>query len=187
MCPQIAKYQLLCYNFILFIAAHLGHLLSDFFTSDWCTVTLSSVWPQRWRRTVWLTWRLFPSVLWTLSLLFSLQFPGGACLWAAEWEALFDFFMHVMLRYEFTVLGYNDLLLHLCVSSTLVNHGDKVFHYPPTASNSIAVFSSRTKGWAQDAVGSLLRGLSICMDALIRRWEWVFSLEKKLGQRKACM
>lgn len=120
-------------------------------------------------------------------IIISLQFPGGACLWAAEWEALFDFFMHVMLRYEFTVLGYNDLLLHLCVSSTLVNHGDKVFHYPPTASNSIAVFSSRTKGWAQDAVGSLLRGLSICMDALIRRWEWVFSLEKKLGQRKACM
>lgn len=34
------------------------------------------------------------------------------------------------------MFGYNEMLLHLCVSSTLVNHGDKVFHYPPTASYS---------------------------------------------------
>lgn len=35
-----------------------------------------------------------------------------------------------------SVFGYNDFLLHPCVSSTFVNHRDKVFHYPPTASYS---------------------------------------------------
>lgn len=34
------------------------------------------------------------------------------------------------------MFGYNDLLLHPCVSSTLVSHGDKVFHYPLSASYS---------------------------------------------------
>lgn len=39
----------------------------------------------------------------------------------------------------------------------------------------MAVFSRCTKSCARDAVGSLLRGLSSCMDVLIRRWEWALS------------
>lgn len=91
------------------------------------------------------------------------------------------------------VFGYNELLvLHLCVSSTLVNHGDKVFHYPPTASYS-CLFKPHKGMSAGCRMGSLLRRLSSCMDALIRHWEWVYSLEKRLDQQilrklqKACM
>lgn len=132
MCLQIAKCQLLCYNLILFIAAHLSHLLSDFSTPDWCSVTLSSIWPQRWRHAV---INLMALPICSVHIIIII-FCCFQVVWEAEWAVLFDFFMHVMLRYEFAVSGYNELLLHLCVSSTLVNHGDKVFHYPPTASYS---------------------------------------------------
>lgn len=149
----------------------------NFSSDDWCSVTLSSIWPQRRRHAVWLTWRLFPSVLYTFSSFFVL-FPGGACEQQTERYYLI-FFMHVLLQYEFTVFGYNELLLHLSVSSSLVNHGDKVFHYPPTA---IAVFSSHAEWWVQDAVGSLLRELSSCAAGPTRHWEGVFSQENKLDQ-----
>lgn len=181
MCLQIAKCLLLCYNLILFIAAHLSHLLSDFSSPDWCSVTLSSIWPQRRRHAVWLTWRFFPPVLCTLLVFLGfLLFPGGVCEQQSKRYYLI-FFMHVMLRHEFTLFGYNDLLLHLCVSSTLVSHGDMVFHYPPTASYS-CLFKPCKRDECRRAVGSLLRGLSSCVDAVIRHWEWVFSLEKKLDQ-----
>lgn len=68
MCVQIAKCLYLCYNLILFIAAHLSHFLSHFPSPDWCSVVLSSIQAHRWRYAVWLTCRHFTSVLCTLLL-----------------------------------------------------------------------------------------------------------------------
>ena len=138
MCLQIAKCLLLWCNLILFIAPHLSRLLSDFSLSwlMWCDIIINMA-PKAEARSV----KALPSCSVHIIILFSSSFSASFavtrwCVWAAEWEVLFDFFMHVMLRCGFTLFGYNELLLHLCVSSTLVNHGDKVFHYPPTASYS---------------------------------------------------
>lgn len=81
-----------------------------------------------------------------------------------------------------SVFGYNDLLLHLCLSSTLVNHGPWFFIILPLA---IAVFLCHTKEWVQDAVGFLLRGLSSLMYTL-RHWERVFSRGKSLTSKRLC-
>lgn len=181
MCLQIAKYQFLCYKLIIFNAAHLSQLLSD------SPLLIDVVW--HYHRYGPKDGGMLCDLLGASSLLFCAHYhyyffcflvvvrvsrKVRGIIW-------FFFSTHVMRQYEFTVPGYNELLLHLSVSSTLVNHGDKVFHYPPTASHSCLFKPCRglTAGCRRIPAQRAL----LSMDTIIKHcWLGFFTIEKKLDQ-----
>lgn len=146
MCLQIAKCLPLWYNLMLFLRGH----LFTFSSSDWCTVTLSSIWPQRRRQAVWLTWRL--SSICFVHVIIMLPFPGGVRERQTERYFLFIFLfsMHIMPRCEFSLAimscyGIPAYPPHLSATGT------RSFIILPLLA--LAVFSSHAMGWVQDAVG----------------------------------